>query len=730
MPTISDLNMMFSGPVLGLFLLFVFIIAFSIFIYRKTNPIIPKIYKFVLVFLRTLSLLLLLLVIYEAVFEQNRTSSQQPILAVAIDNSASMSIADNSGDRAEQVVKILESEWLHSNSNVFDIKYFVFSDQMQPINSAEKDSLTFLGDKTDITKSLKSIKEKLNTENLTDILLISDGNYNSGTSPLRVAENFNIPIHTLGIGSTEPVSDLSIIKVDFNDFTYVNDSTPITISIRNIGFDRGQATLSAVVNGGPLFSQALKIDPSPSEFEHTFYYKPTTEGQKKIELNLTTGNNEQTLENNKKTIYINVLKSKLKITALSGSASPEISFLKRSLSSNKRYELEWALQNNNNGYFNPQPEKDFINNADIFILIDFPTSNTAFNLMEKIRAKVQKDKTPILLLFGKNISSQKISILQKHLPFRSNYKSGPERSKVVKMSQIGALHSIMKFTSSSSHPADFTIEQLPPIFTSLVNVTHWPNAETLAFLKNLNKNSKTQTKNTGPPFLSIRVDGAQKSATIFAYGLWRWSLLMANRSNDVDYYSQLFGHLLRWLEPDNSPEGTSLTLNKNKFSLADKIEATIKARDSQNQPISDVEIILKVNSNNSERLKKVVKSKEGTFLSDFLVDQPGDYKITAEIYSHGNLLETVHSQFTVGEYSAELSQTALQRLLLTNLSETTGGTYFSADSLSPLEEKLYGPKRTLIRTSHLNIWNNMIVLAVIILLLVTEWYIRKRLGLT
>lgn len=729
MPILSDLNISSSGPTFWFFILAIFIILFSLLIYRRTNPVIPKILKHVLVFLRITSLLLLLLVIYETIFEQNLSSSQPPILAVAIDNSASMGITDESGTRSNTVENILQSDWLLSNSNNFDIKYFCFAEEGHPFNSPAAFSLSYVGDQTDITKALTSIKEELAGDNLTDILLLSDGNYNSGINPLRVAESFDIPIHTVGVGSTLPTPDLSLIKVEYNDFTYVKDSTPITVSIRNIGFAKGPVLFNVQVNGELYISEVITIESSPSEAEHTFQYIPTSEGQKKIEINLVSQNLEQTLENNKKTIYINVLKSKLVITTLAGSVSPDLSFLRNALSANERYEFNWAIQNKDGGYYNPQPDNNFINNSDIFILVDFPTFNTLINLLEQVKSKVEKDDTPILLLFGNSIEKQKLSYLQKYLPFSSNYNSVQERSKIAKMSQIGALHSIMNFASGPPNTTNFKLEQLPPLFTKITNVILWPNSETLAYLTNLSGQNKSQNQNTGPPFLSIKVDGTQKSATIFAYGLWRWSLLMANRSTDVDYFSLIIGNLLRWLEPDNSSTGTLLTLNKNKFSLSDKIEAKIKVRDSQNKPIPDVEVLLKVKLNNFEKLEKVVTQNEGSFLSEFFVEQPGDYKIVADVYSNGNLLESTDSHFTVGEYSTELSQTVLQQSLLNEISIKTGGTYFSADSLLPLKDKLYGQNKTLIKTSRLYLWNHTSILAAIIILLVTEWYVRKRLGL-
>ena len=128
-------------------------------------------------------------------------------------------------------------------------------------------------------------------------------------------------------------------------------------------------------------------------------------------------------------------------------------------------------------------------------------------------------------------------------------------------------------------------------------------------------------------------------------------------------------------------------------------------------------------------LEKVVNTDNGIFLSDFNVAQPGDYNITAEVFSNGNLRDSVSSYFTVGEYSTELSQTLLQRSVLENISNITGGTYFSPDSLSPLVDALQGQKRTSIKPLRIYFWNNIYLLIVIILLLVTEWYVRKKQGL-
>jgi hypothetical protein len=58
------------------------------------------------------------------------------------------------------------------------------------------------------------------------VVLMSDGIYNAGISPLY--STFNFPVYTLGIGDTLQHVDVAIKNVSYNKIAYEGNKFPVT----------------------------------------------------------------------------------------------------------------------------------------------------------------------------------------------------------------------------------------------------------------------------------------------------------------------------------------------------------------------------------------------------------------------------------------------------------------------------------------------------------------------
>ena len=92
--TMPSLRFYFSGHTLAIIIFALLMLGFSLFIYKRTNPIISAPLKFLLVLLRYFAILLIIFMIYEAIIELKYSHTQKPVLAIALDNSASLNIDD------------------------------------------------------------------------------------------------------------------------------------------------------------------------------------------------------------------------------------------------------------------------------------------------------------------------------------------------------------------------------------------------------------------------------------------------------------------------------------------------------------------------------------------------------------------------------------------------------------------------------------------------------------
>ncbi len=717
-----------SGRLSFLLLLILGIIFFTLFIYRQTNPVIPGWQKALLTFLRTITLILLLLTLFETVIRRKIVRPLPPVVAIAIDESASMETTDDKGSRKEKIRDILNNDILPRLRGKFDTRLFTFSNSARPVRNVDLDSLHFQGDVTNISNSLETIKENLSEENLTNILLLTDGNYTAGGNPARIASEIGVPIFTIGIGSTKPVPDLAISNIETNPFAYIGEASPIKVSLRNTGFKEITLPLSVKKGKTTLVSKMVTLPPSPSEKIFSLDFLPNEEGRQKIDVEIPFQKSERSKKNNTRSFYIDVMKARLKILILAGSVSSEISFLRRYLSSGKRYDLTAMVAKKDGKFYESLNVTSQINNADIFILQDFPTMRTAQSIMNKIKTVVQKKSLPILLLVGKNTDFNKLKILEDFLPFRSGERNISERQIYCVPTPAGNNHPIMQSNNENVSPSTIW-SQLPPIFLSKSISKFWPNTITLAKAATSRIENKSNAKKYKAPLIVIRSNGTQKSAAILAYGLWRWDLLMSGIDEKGDLYNQIINNMTRWLELNKNSRLINLSMDKSQYNFSEPVRVQVKVFDENRQPMDHADIILNLVHENLAKEFIANGVGDGKYIATLNPGQPGDYSLTARVEYQERLVGESKTTFTVGEYSAELADTRMQQALLENIASVSRGKYFYPDSLTNLEKALKTNSQKTVLIKESEIWNNPTILFLIVLLLVTEWFIRKKKGM-
>ncbi len=96
-------------------------------------------------------------------------------------------------------------------------------------------------------------------KNLRSVLLISDGQYNTGRNPIYLASDYGIPIHTLVIGDTLQQQDLMIARVVTNELAYVGQQVPVDVSLLLQGYTKENATVSLFSQDSLVASEILTI---------------------------------------------------------------------------------------------------------------------------------------------------------------------------------------------------------------------------------------------------------------------------------------------------------------------------------------------------------------------------------------------------------------------------------------------------------------------------------------
>ncbi|NLP09492.1 hypothetical protein GX408_03740, partial [bacterium] len=692
---LSNIAITISGRWYLLIALIWLAVLVTLFIYRRTNPHVSSPLRILLMVLRGSALVALLLAVFETQVTSFRQEDVPPLIAVAIDQSASMGAVDQKGPRTEQLARALRQDLPQVWSNRMTQKYFAFDSRLRPLRLSELDSLKPNGDVTDITSSLETIHSTLREENLTAILLFTDGNYTRGGHPSRYAAESGVPIFCVGVGSTQPPPDLAITRVQANSFVFTGEATPIQVTVAGTGLPTVRATVQLMENDTIVGSTTLHAVGSPFEQVVNLSWTAGSEGRHKLRVQVSGQADELAQDNNHQTVYVDVLKSRLLITLLAGCVTPEISFFSNAVKENSRYRLQTLVQRKDGRLYDVygQPAAlDSLDHTDILVALNYPTPLTPDDLIDRVEKSWTTFSRPILFMDGAETDWKKLARWQRWLAVRTETLQTHAFSATVSLTQEGAQHPIMQIPGGRTAGAS-AWNLLPPIWVHHRIQDVRPGAQVLAMTA-----GDASRPDGQQPLIVVFSDGIVNSAALLASSLWRWALMMKGINNEDELYSVFINNLIRWLQMEKKKELVNLSLSKSSYAFGEPILLQVTAYDVRFNPVADASVSLLIEKQGTQMTLSAAPAGNGLYEATFQPESPGEYGIKAVVQKDGALLGTATSLFSVGAYSEELSVRICQRPLLQGLAEVSGGRYVSADSLYLLRGRLPAQSLTRIRS--------------------------------
>ncbi len=712
-----------------LFILLMLIsIGFAIYNYRQTVPPISDRKKMILIALRSIGMGLLLFLLFEPLISMISGKEEQPILAVLLDNSQSAAMTDASGDRTQEYMKAIdESDFLSLSEDQLDVN--LFDVNVQGITEFGKGNLNFKGQMTDISHGLKEIMRKTEEKNIQAILLISDGAVNTGINPVYLADILGKPIFTIGIGDTTEPRDLSIQSILTNDIVYVDNPVPVNVNIKTSGFDEGDIKVELFDNEQKISEQSFNIHPEKKEFTAIFEFTPKTEGVRKLIAKVNSLPKEITLKNNTKTDYIEVLKNKRKIAIFASTPGPDVSFVLNALLDEKGTEVKSFVQKNNFEYYEGNPtDKDF-KETEVFILIGFPGNNTPTTVLQNINSEVDKGKS-LFFIASKDINYNNLRVLEDELPFVTTSTKPMEFLVIPDVNPNAVSSPLLRITGNTEDLQYWN--QLPPIFRTETFVRVKPESEVIATIKINNVPLKE-------PLILSRSVGNKKSVAFLAYGLYRWKLLgyasdyAKGKTNEPDLFTTFIQNTAKWLSVDIDNKFVNIKTTKKFYSSSEKVEFIGQIYDKSFNPVENatVSVIIKGSGENKEIILNSIGN--GRYTGEFEGLAEGGYFFSGDAIVNGLKLGSDNGRFSVGELGLEYRNMTMNAPLLRTLSERTGGKFYLPGNANKFLDDLKKAKsfrsHSITQKSELTLWNLPWLIAIALLMLSVEWFIRKRSGM-
>lgn len=693
------------------------------FFYKYTVPDITISKKLILSLLRATAVLLIILLIFEPILNYIRTIIDKPKIGILIDNSQSILVYKNSEFQREKLKEFLNPKKIESEVQNITFEYYSFSNNIYKFQKFLFDSLDFSGEITNISSAINEIKNN----NLNAVILVSDGNYNSGKNPIYEIENLNIPVYVVGVGDTSLQKDVMITKVHTNKITYMGSKIPVEVNLRWFGIRNNKVELILSDDKNTITRDIIELNESEYERRIEFTYEAKHIGTRKLNVSVTPLEGELTEKNNFKDIYIDVLKSKIKILIIAGAPSPDVSTIFRVLSENQNYSVFNFVQKNIDEFYTffqdgkkeIRYSENLIDTMDCVVLINYPTHVTKTDGIVKILNKIQDKKIPVLIILGKNVDYSKLRNLDPILPFTwTNYSAS--ETFVFTVLNEKASYSILLGKDITKESFNY----LPPIFKQLIQYRSKVESNVLA-------SAREQTILLNEPLFVSRNINRQKSFSILGYGLWRWKLLTQSTDNER-FLDNLLTNIINWLTVFDDKKKVRISPIKQNFTTVDKIEFTAEVYNDQFYPIDNASLKVNITSNGNKYEMLMKNIGNGRYEASIENLKAGDYLYSGIAEINGLKVGEDSGKFSIGNINIEYLDTRMNINLLKQLADRSGGIYFEVESIDKLVSNLSKAKfkveeRSIVKD--IKLWTEELLGGLLIILFVVEWYIRKRNGL-
>ena len=692
----------------------------SYFYYRQTVPPVAARTRILLTALRGAGLFLAALLLLEPIMRITRTSTEPPIIAILADNSKSMQLEDNSGNRSvslRSALRQLEDISLPSGG---EFRYYSFGRTLQPTSA--HDSLTLTEDVTDISAALSGLSRSKDQLNLQGTILLTDGSSNTGENPVYEAARLGVPLATIGIGDSLYPRDVLLTRINTNQVVYENTSVPVDVTMKSIGFEGQSIEVTLEQEGKVADRQRVRVGAGSREYTVRFTYVPEGEGTKKCVVHIAALEGELTTRNNRMGFYTKVLKGKLRLLIVAGTPSTDLSVIRQTLAEQEPFSVDTRTQTQQGRFYEGPLTPSLIDSADCLLLLGFPASTTTPADMETIRKALDGQRKPLLFIAGKSLDGNRLHECVPVLPVTSL--SSSLREEVVFLDPL---------ESRIAHPlltgGDIQWEawkKLPPIFRTRSTFKVKTEASALGV-------ARIDGVNLQDPLLAIRHVNNQKSVAILAYGLWRWRLMAQGDPLTGDHLASFLSTCIRWLTTLDDQRPVKVVPTTEFSTQGEPVEFTGQVYDATARPVDNAEVRVVATAGDQRFEASLAPVGNGRYEGALEGLPGGEYTFTATGSSSGHRLGEDRGRFSVGELNLEFRDTRMNAGLLRELARRTGGSFLTSGTFDSFNDLFGSPTffsgREVQHETEFELWNWTYSLALILVLFSLEWFIRKRSGM-
>ncbi|MFT5882254.1 MAG: hypothetical protein ACI9FG_000754 [Crocinitomicaceae bacterium] len=586
---------------------------------------------------------------------------------------------------------------------------------------------------TNISEPIEKLLEQ--HDNLRAIVLLSDGDWNTGPPPVSAAQKMllkNVPLFTIPVGSKERLPDIEILAITAPTYGIIGEPIQIPFSLRSsLKRDINTTIKLRDTSNGKEFTKKVRI-PAEKEYFDNVLWRIDREGPSKLELSFPVADGELVTENNRQEFIIQGKKENLKVLVIESIPRWEYRFIRNALSRDPGVDLDCLLFHPKLGkgdgpdYIQSFPDKlEDLQKYDVVFIGDVGIGNNQLTLKQTnlLKGLVENQASGIVFIPGSK-GMQKTLLgtpLGELIPVILD-ESKPEGISESTASPLALTSmgrgSLLTMLGDNEIENERVWKNLPGFYWSAAIEKAKGGADVLA------THANRRNRFGRIPLLVTKSAGNGKVLYLGHDSAWRW-----RRGVEDLYHYRFWGQVARWMSyqrnmaageqirlyfsPDRPKPGDVVTLNANAF-------------DSNGAPLTDGAIYVDVTSPSGEKSRiELTKSEAtwGNYSGRTRISLPGEWKLTAGIVNDpdASVKTTIIAQ---GDILEKTGQPARPEVL-EEMARVTGGQVITAKNLKDIANQINAlPVKNPQETS-IPLWAQIASMITLIVLLGLFWTLRK-----
>ncbi len=602
------------------------------------------------------------------------------------------------------------------------------------------------GQATNLTSALKFSASDASDAERGAVLLFTDGQHNSGESPLdtaRILAGRKMPVFSVGFGSQMPPRDLALIAASLPDAVFFEDrlrgeitlkeevpaGMPFTLTVKDgdkIIWEKQLVTEGRAVRKVPVEFAIKDIATSKLQQQQNSYEVLGAAMELTASVSGLEGDQETT--NNTMPLRFRAVTQKRRILILDGRPRWETRYLKNLFERDEKWEVNAVIAGatSEQGFIRGEKPGTFPNDEkllggyDLVIFGEVPKQHLREDEQRWLADFVGKRGGAMIVIDGpRNVLREyRESPVSALFPVEWNGDGFRTEIKALKLTERAVGIGAFTLAEEPAGNAD-TWAKLPvPHFISSVKAL--PGAEVYL---------EAEVGAAKVPAAVLRPFGAGRVYYHAFDDSWRWRSEVADLHH-VKFWNQLASFVA---EPPFASRDKFVALDAGKltYNPGESADFRVRLRDGEGRPVRDAAVSA-VLFRDGQKVASISLAPDagGLYRGKSAALESGDYQMAVEsaVVPEGQL--KARTEFKVAQReSAEKTRLSLNEELLRQISTASGGEYFREEQCDELVAKLRGLSNGRIEERDTVLWQDWRWFALIVALLAAEWIVRKRSGL-